>query len=85
MAHYSRKGEKSRFVPPSTGKFSATGKWTLLIVLALGVVATFAKAQRDPGPRPARADAGGPFVGLSSEEVKLFWAAKLSTINNATN
>jgi len=46
-----------------------------LIGVLLGLAA-ITSAQSDPGPRTGPAGAGGPFVGLSAEEVKFFWAAR---------
>ena len=51
-----------------------TNKFLMWACLLLGWT-TLAHAQVDPGPRPGRANAGGPIKGLSAADEKLFWAS----------
>jgi CxxC motif-containing protein (DUF1111 family) len=50
------------------------GESALVACLVLTLTAG-SNAQKDPGPRPGPATAGGPIVGLRADEEKLFWAA----------
>ena len=52
----------------------AVARSVLLIGLLLGL-GKVASGQQDPGPRTGAAAAGGPIVGLSANEEKMFWAA----------
>jgi CxxC motif-containing protein (DUF1111 family) len=55
--------------------FIVTGRLVPLGAM-MAQLAVMAFAQTDPGPRPGASGAGGPFVGLSPEELDFYWAAR---------
>src|SRR4029079_14646285 len=51
----------------------------ILLILVLCVTATsFSNGQKDPGPRSGTAGAGGPYLGLNSNEQTAFSSGRAS-------